>query len=124
MSRQQWMMVVVLMVVVGASALLLGLANLGTRGAILAAREAALHRMLVQVLPAHDNKPVQQPLRLKVVHEPVYVARQQGRVVGFAWVVRAPDGYSGAIDILLGVHPDGAIQAIRVVYHRETPGLG
>ncbi|MDX8408770.1 MAG: RnfABCDGE type electron transport complex subunit G [Mariprofundales bacterium] len=124
MSRQQWMMVLVLVVVVAASALLLGLANLGTSGAISAAREAALHRMLVQVLPAHDNKPVQQPLRLKAMPEPVYVARQHGRVVGFAWVVRAPDGYSGSIDILLGVHSNGAINAIRVTYHRETPGLG
>ncbi|MDQ6950928.1 MAG: RnfABCDGE type electron transport complex subunit G [Mariprofundales bacterium] len=124
MNRQQWQMVAVLVVVVASAALLLSLANVGTHDAITAAREATLHRMLVQVMPDHDNNPVQQPIRIKGNDEPIYVARQHDRVTGFAWVVRAPDGYSGNIDILLGLTPNGAIHAIRIVRHQETPGLG
>ena len=38
--------------------------------------------------------------------------------------VTARDGYSGAIRLLIGVRTDGAITAVHVLSHRETPGLG
>lgn len=36
----------------------------------------------------------------------------------------APDGYSGPIKLLVGVDYDGTLTGVRVVAHRETPGLG
>lgn len=37
----------------------------------------------------------------------------------------APDGYNAPIDLLIGVAiPSGRITGVRVVRHRETPGLG
>ena len=36
----------------------------------------------------------------------------------------APDGYSGAIHLLIGIHADGRLAGVRVLGHRETPGLG
>jgi len=36
----------------------------------------------------------------------------------------APDGYSGAIHLLVGIHADGRVAGVRVIGHRETPGLG
>lgn len=36
----------------------------------------------------------------------------------------APDGYNAPIRMLVGVLPDGTISGVRVVSHRETPGLG
>jgi electron transport complex protein RnfG len=36
----------------------------------------------------------------------------------------APNGYSGNIYILVGVLPNGHISGVRVLKHRETPGLG
>lgn len=55
----------------------------------------------------------------------IYPARsEEGRVVGLAWEVVAPDGYSGSIRILVGMRPEGLVHAIRVTFHRETPGLG
>lgn len=36
----------------------------------------------------------------------------------------APDGYGGRIDLIVAVHHDGRISGVRVVSHRETPGLG
>ncbi|MDD5383548.1 MAG: electron transport complex subunit RsxG [Gallionella sp.] len=38
--------------------------------------------------------------------------------------VIAPDGYSGRINLIIAIHSDGRIGGVRVVSHRETPGLG
>ncbi|HEY5791334.1 MAG TPA: RnfABCDGE type electron transport complex subunit G, partial [Gammaproteobacteria bacterium] len=36
----------------------------------------------------------------------------------------APDGYSGAIRMLVGIRADGRVAGVRVISHKETPGLG
>jgi electron transport complex protein RnfG len=36
----------------------------------------------------------------------------------------APDGYTGAIDLIVGVNADGSIAGVRALAHKETPGLG
>lgn len=36
----------------------------------------------------------------------------------------APDGYNAPIRLLIGIRLDGSISGVRVVDHRETPGLG
>jgi len=33
-------------------------------------------------------------------------------------------GYSGDIEIILGIKPDGEISGVRILRHAETPGLG
>lgn len=38
--------------------------------------------------------------------------------------VVAPDGYSGAIRLIVGIHRNGRLTGVRVLEHRETPGLG
>lgn len=40
------------------------------------------------------------------------------------FVVSARDGFSGAIRLLIGVNVDGVVTGVRVLEHRETPGLG
>ena len=37
---------------------------------------------------------------------------------------RGPDGYSGAIRLVVGTDAKGAVSAVRVLTHKETPGLG
>jgi Na+-translocating ferredoxin:NAD+ oxidoreductase subunit G len=54
----------------------------------------------------------------------VYRASLAGEPRAAAFRVVAPDGYSGPIDLLLGVTVDGRVAGVRVVSHRETPGLG
>jgi electron transport complex protein RnfG len=53
-----------------------------------------------------------------------YRARLQGEPVAVVFEFVAPDGYSGDIRLLLAVAPDGTVLGVRVVAHRETPGLG
>lgn len=36
----------------------------------------------------------------------------------------APDGYSGNIELLVAINFDGVLAGVRVVHHKETPGLG
>ena len=36
----------------------------------------------------------------------------------------APDGYSGKINMIVAIGYDGTIAGVRVVSHKETPGLG
>ncbi len=54
----------------------------------------------------------------------VYRARMNGKPVAVAMKVIAPKGYSGPIVLLIGVDYSGQITGVRVVKHRETPGLG
>jgi len=55
---------------------------------------------------------------------PLYRVRIANSTVAFILTVIAPDGYSGSIQMLLGVDLDGVISGVRVTNHRETPGLG
>lgn len=54
----------------------------------------------------------------------VYRATRDGETVAVVFPVVAPDGYSGSIRLLVGVRPDGSLTGVRVVSHKETPGLG
>ena len=54
----------------------------------------------------------------------VYRARWQGEPRAVAFRVVAPDGYAGDIELLMGVRADGVVSGVRVISHRETPGLG
>lgn len=54
----------------------------------------------------------------------VYRARWQGQNRAVAFRLVAPDGYAGAIHLLMAVGVDGAVAGVRVLDHRETPGLG
>ena len=44
--------------------------------------------------------------------------------VAALFVVSARDGYAGPIRLLIGVAMDGTVTGVRVLEHRETPGLG
>ncbi|MEI6414023.1 MAG: electron transport complex subunit RsxG [Pseudomonadota bacterium] len=83
---------------------------------------------LNQVLPAsgHDNNPATATLTLTDVHGKlvtVYRALARGRVTGVAYEIHG-SGYGGEIKLMLGVAPDGKILGVRVLAHKETPGLG
>ncbi len=53
-----------------------------------------------------------------------YRARLQGQPSALVLEAVAPDGYSGKIALLVAIRDNGEIAGVRVVAHRETPGLG
>ena len=97
-------------------------------------REAA-QRALLEIIPLerHDNdmlmdvQPVPEQywatLGLKKGGN-IHIARDQGQPVAAIIPAVTPDGYSGAISMIIGINFNGSIAGVRVVEHRETPGLG
>ncbi len=82
---------------------------------------------LGQVLPpeTYDNNPLQAALKL---HEEgkeitVYRAMKGGKVTGVAYEIEG-SGYAGEIRLMLGIDADGKVLGVRVLAHKETPGLG
>ena len=53
-----------------------------------------------------------------------YLIMQADRRLGIIIPAITEDGYSGTIRLLVALHQDGEIIAIRVTDHHETPGLG
>ncbi|CAM3337140.1 Electron transport complex protein rnfG [Xenorhabdus nematophila ATCC 19061] len=54
----------------------------------------------------------------------LYLARKNGIPAAAALESTAPDGYSGAIQLLVGANFSGKVLGVRVTEHHETPGLG
>lgn len=54
----------------------------------------------------------------------VYRARLDGQPAAAVFRTIAPNGYNGAIKLLVGVYANGEVSGVRVVAHKETPGLG
>lgn len=54
----------------------------------------------------------------------VYRARLAGEPMAVILEAIAPDGYSGDIKLLVAIRVDGTISGVRVLAHKETPGLG
>ncbi|MFA3761021.1 MULTISPECIES: electron transport complex subunit RsxG [unclassified Yersinia (in: enterobacteria)] len=54
----------------------------------------------------------------------LYLARLANKPVAAAIETTAPDGYSGAIQLLVGADFHGNVLGSRVIEHHETPGLG
>lgn len=104
-----------------------------TKARIAANERAALMRNLHVLVPpdTHTNDLFADVIE---VHDPtllgsrapvqVYRARRNGEPVALVLTPEAPDGYSGSIRLLVGIAADGTLSGVRVLSHRETPGLG
>lgn len=53
-----------------------------------------------------------------------HIAKKQGAVSAVILEAVAHDGYSGDIKLLIAIHADGTLAGVRVIDHKETPGLG
>lgn len=92
----------------------------------------SLLRSLHQIISpgSHDNDiyadviRVSDPLLGSEQSVNVYRARQGKEPVAAVIASIAPDGYGGAIKLLVGIHYGGTLTGVRVVSHKETPGLG
>ena len=104
-----------------------------THERIAASAAAEKMKLVGEVLPAgsYDNALLDDyvqlgPTRALGLDEGgrVYRARRGGEAVALLLESTAPDGYSGRIDLIVAVRADGGVSGVRVVNHRETPGLG
>ena len=83
---------------------------------------------LSQVIPddLHDNNPVKDTLHVSDANGrdiTVYRARKAGQVTGVAYEILGT-GYAGEIKLMMGIDAAGKLLGVRVLAHKETPGLG
>lgn len=53
-----------------------------------------------------------------------YIAKQDHKFAAVILEAIAHDGYSGDIKLLIAIRADGTVSGVRVLTHKETPGLG
>lgn len=104
-----------------------------THETITAKVEAAKLRLISQLLPpdSYDNDILRDTLPIAAdellgTDEPTqaYIARHHGEPVAVVLEAIAREGYGGNIQMVLAIRSDGTLAGVRVVNHKETPGLG
>ncbi|WP_262964003.1 electron transport complex subunit RsxG [Methylobacter psychrophilus] len=115
------------------ASILLGVTNCSTQGTIQQRLDEDLNKSLQEVVPAslYDNDLRQDTLTISSADynigadkTTVYLAKKAGKVTAVCFKFSAPDGYSGPINMIMGLDRDGNILGVRVLGHKETPGLG
>lgn len=76
----------------------------------------------------YDNRLLDDKVRVRIPGlqgtSTIYRARADGQPAALLADVTTSQGYSGDIRLLVGLRPDGRLIGVRVLEHRETPGLG
>ena len=100
---------------------------------IAANERLALLRKLNQILPAksYDNDLLKSTLTLAADENlgqkqpsTLYVAKRQNNISAMIFSVITTKGYNGEIKMLVGININGTLAGVRIVSHKETPGLG
>lgn len=132
MMKDMGRLLITLTLIAAGAGLVLSLVESVTREPIKEQRRLQMLKALNAVLPEFDNSADTDIVTLqngvdkkgKPVEVIFYRGRKGDELVGTAFTVVAPDGYSGNISIMIGVRPDEKVNAIEILNHAETPGLG
>ena len=112
---------------------LVGTTYEGTKKQIAENERRAMLRTLNNILPAntYDNDLINETINLypdsrlgQTETSVAYQAKKDNIVTAIILPVIAPDGYAGAIKLLVGIRADETLAGVRVISHKETPGLG
>ncbi|MGO2133365.1 MAG: RnfABCDGE type electron transport complex subunit G [Halomonas sp.] len=95
-------------------------------------QEASAYRIVAEVAPAgHDGHLLDHTITLPAsppLGQPkpftAWQAVTDGNVIGLVVPVATTQGYSGRIEMLVGITAQGILSGVRISDHRETPGLG
>lgn len=124
-------LLLMLFAIIGAA--LVGVTHENTKQRILHNEKVTLLKKLNTILPpsTYDNDMLKDTTVIKrdwllgtKQDSTAYLARKQNRPVAIVLPVIAPNGYNGPIHLLVGIRYDGTLAGVRVIKHRETPGLG
>ena len=104
-----------------------------TRAPIEASEKEARLALFKQILPenAYDNELLKETVQIAPNEllgnrqvTTANVAKLNHKTAGVILEAVAHDGYSGDIKLLIAIRADGSISGVRVLAHKETPGLG
>jgi len=125
------MMIMVLFSLIGTG--FLAKTFLITKAPIAASEAKEKMKSFAEVLPAnlYDNEMIKDFVVVPAGGElnnrnatNIYIARLAGQASAVILESTARDGYSGDIKLLIAIHKDGNLAGVRVIAHKETPGLG
>ena len=54
----------------------------------------------------------------------IYRARHNEQAIAAIINTSTKEGYNGLIQLIIGIHLDGSLAGVRILNHKETPGLG
>jgi electron transport complex protein RnfG len=123
--------IMVVFTIVGTA--LLAFTYFTTKTPIEASEAEARLLLLDEVLPKalHDNNLLQDTQNIaaggllgNTGNTLAYRGRKDGKPAAVILEATAPDGYSGEIKLLIAIRYDGSLAGVRVLAHKETPGLG
>ncbi len=118
-------MVSTLLVISVVSAVALGSVYNLTKGPIELARQKKQEEAIKMVLPEFDSIAIQKVLSAHEADSLQFnVAFKASEMVGVAVNTFTNKGFGGTIKLMVGFLPDGTINKISVLDHKETPGLG
>lgn len=119
-------MLLTLLIVTLASSASLGYVYELTKGPIDIALNAKKNLAIKRVTPVFENEPSQELFKVPADGDTVYfyIARNEGDTVGYAAETFSNSAFGGNLKLLVGFLPDGTINEIAVLEHKETPGLG
>jgi len=103
-----------------------------TAGRIAEQERRVVLEQLGQIIPdQYDNSLLEDKITLmdeyffpKGQQVTVWRARSQGKPMAAILKFNAVNGYNGNITLLAGINMDGSLRGVRVISHKETPGLG
>lgn len=104
-----------------------------THDIIVKSEEAEKLKLITQLIPAKlfDNNIIQDTLTIPASPllgtddaTTIYRARLKNEPSAVVLEAIAPDGYSGKISLIVAISRQGEVSGVRVVSHKETPGLG
>ena len=119
--------------IAGVCAALVAATWVGTRDRIADNQRAFLEQSLEPALAGvfYDGNITESPVTIAPPHDLpgnaavlVYRVYRERQPVAALLAVTARDGYAGPIRILVGIDFDGTVTGLRILEHRETPGLG
>jgi electron transport complex protein RnfG len=119
-------MVLTLLLVTAISSTALGFIYELTKGPIADSKKAKKNNAIIEVVPEFNNKPVDEMYSIGVDGDTLrfYPAKNNDKLIGTAISTFTNKGFGGNIKLMIGLLPDGKINNIVVLEHKETPGLG
>jgi electron transport complex protein RnfG len=119
-------MVLVLFLVTFVAGLSLAMVYNVTKDPIEKAKQAKKKLAIQDVLPEFSNEPATEKYSMPAGKDSlvVYPGKKNGKTVAYAVQTFTNQGFSGTIKLMVGFLPDGTIHDIKVLEHKETPGLG
>ena len=106
-----------------------GLVDLITKDKIAIQQQQYLLKTLNEIIAkeTYDNNLYQSCISFTDINgkpQKRYLATQNGSPVAVALTATAPDGYNGNIFLIVGINTNNSVSGVRVINHKETPGLG